>query len=683
MKINYRFLLGLALACFGVLAAASAGTAEEAAPQTNVGTVQSKAGKNQYRELVAEVDSLKRSRKLDEAQAKVEKILQLPGLTAEQKQDAFLATADYKASREGPSCAAAILKQALNAAPRSAKAPAIKATLERLEPIVQAEATAVRLKLQVEKASGSERLELLDQLLDAYARVGNRIAGKDQSADVRKWCKEIIDLDPENKAGLKRKYAFRARLDDAQKFFLGRRFAEAEAAADNVLAMKDLSPDEFQRASLLKSNCSIAKKDYDASIRCLRKALDVAHDGPNAAVLKFLIQRSEKMREAEQGAAAGGAQGVQANATGKFGPYKVSDGTAEQLFAYIEGLKRGRPEHSKDLPAPHEPTQMVNAAILEAADKILAAKPTSEQTAKALQLELAAISSQPAYFIDAKTMAKLEQLIGQLENAKLLKEARDARRLFLTCKVRSVSFRSRHEELAQVVNQIKDFFASGPPDPSWTYLATTAGRAVEQTGKADFAAKTYRDLRKIFMATGDKSLADTAVTFEGAARRVELVGHPMLVEGTTLDGRPLDWTKYSGKVVLVDFWATWCGPYRDELPIVKKAYATYHDRGFEVVGISLDQSREALNKFVKSEKLPWAIVQDSLNISKASATSEGEKIVNTATASQGLARYYGIFAVPTAILLGKDGKAVSLDARAEVLTRELEKLFGPASEKKE
>ena len=83
------------------------------------------------------------------------------------------------------------------------------------------------------------------------------------------------------------------------------------------------------------------------------------------------------------------------------------------------------------------------------------------------------------------------------------------------------------------------------------------------------------------------------------------VGRPLEIKFTALDGREVDLAKLVGKVVLVEFWATDCGPCIGEMPAVKAAYETLHGRGFEVVAISLDDKESALRRFVKEKELPW------------------------------------------------------------------------------
>jgi thiol-disulfide isomerase/thioredoxin len=198
--------------------------------------------------------------------------------------------------------------------------------------------------------------------------------------------------------------------------------------------------------------------------------------------------------------------------------------------------------------------------------------------------------------------------------------------------------------------------------------AEAVARGLEKAGKAELAARAYQRFGKLLAQNREGEIAARGLKLQGAARRLGLVGKPMPLEGTTLDGRPLRWTDYRGKVVLVNFWATWCPYCRKEMPNIRANYDRYHDRGFEVIGYSNDEDREALEAYLRENKIPW----ENLLSTDPQATGRNSP----------MSVRYGILSIPTSILVGKDGKVVSLQARGSELGKLLEKLLGPAEEKK-
>jgi thiol-disulfide isomerase/thioredoxin len=121
------------------------------------------------------------------------------------------------------------------------------------------------------------------------------------------------------------------------------------------------------------------------------------------------------------------------------------------------------------------------------------------------------------------------------------------------------------------------------------------------------------------------------------------VGRPVEIRFTALDGREVDVSKMKGKVVLVDFWATWCGPCVKEIPALMALYEKYHDEGLEVVGISFDSVQAQLVRFVKNKGLPWP------------------QYFEPWTNSLGLR--YPVNGIPTVWLIGRDGNLAFTNAR--------------------
>ncbi len=142
----------------------------------------------------------------------------------------------------------------------------------------------------------------------------------------------------------------------------------------------------------------------------------------------------------------------------------------------------------------------------------------------------------------------------------------------------------------------------------------------------------------------------------GELKKLDLVGKPIDLHFTAVDGREVDMSKLKGKVVLVDFWATWCGPCVGELPHVKEAYEKNHAKGFEIVGVSLDQEKASLTEFVSGHQMEWPQYFD------------GQGWENK------LAGQYGITSIPAMWLIDKKGNLRDLHARAD-LSGKVEKLL--------
>jgi thiol-disulfide isomerase/thioredoxin len=175
-------------------------------------------------------------------------------------------------------------------------------------------------------------------------------------------------------------------------------------------------------------------------------------------------------------------------------------------------------------------------------------------------------------------------------------------------------------------------------------------------------------------------------------RLVQLRTKPMELKFTAADGREVDLAKLRGKVVLIDFWATWCGPCIAELPNLTRVYETYHDKGFEIVGISFENSgaidevalrhprnagkaldrpevvasekaaaKEKMLKFTRERKMPWPQHFD------------GNYWENE------FGRMFGINSIPAMFLLDKSGRLVETNARGEKLEPLVKKLLGLSS----
>ena len=131
---------------------------------------------------------------------------------------------------------------------------------------------------------------------------------------------------------------------------------------------------------------------------------------------------------------------------------------------------------------------------------------------------------------------------------------------------------------------------------------------------------------------------------------------PVFAQNDT-EGNPISLEDFRGKVVLLDFWASWCGPCRRENPNVVKVYDQYKDKGFEILGISLDKDKNRWLGAIEKDKLTWPQVSD--------LKGWGNEV----------GKMYGVSSIPHTVLIDEEGNILALKLRGEALEKKLEEIF--------
>lgn len=186
--------------------------------------------------------------------------------------------------------------------------------------------------------------------------------------------------------------------------------------------------------------------------------------------------------------------------------------------------------------------------------------------------------------------------------------------------------------------------------------ATLYGQVLNDQAKHD---QLMNQLTNDF--AGTKLVADLQQQAE-KQKAAEMIQRNLVIGATfpeftekDVSGKPLSIAGIQGKVVLIDFWATWCGPCRGEIPNVVATYQKYHDQGFQIIGVSLDEDRQKLLDYTQKQDMTWPQFFDGKGWGNA------------------LAVKYGIESIPATFLLDGNGKIIGRDLRGDDLTQAVAK----------
>ncbi|MCX7887579.1 MAG: TlpA family protein disulfide reductase [Verrucomicrobiae bacterium] len=205
------------------------------------------------------------------------------------------------------------------------------------------------------------------------------------------------------------------------------------------------------------------------------------------------------------------------------------------------------------------------------------------------------------------------------------------------------------EPVAALDSEMTEFIKRFPEDPRVSFVRLMRA---EMYGSVD-PAKSESLLQEL-LSDRNPHVAERA---RAKLAQLQLMRKPLELKYTAVDGREVDLSKMRGKVVLVDFWATWCAPCRREVPNVVAAYQKYRDKGFEVVGISLDEDKEAMIAYTKEHGMTWPQHCDGKGWHNEISTR------------------FGVQSIPAMWLVDKKGMIRSTDARGEQLAVWIEKLL--------
>lgn len=201
------------------------------------------------------------------------------------------------------------------------------------------------------------------------------------------------------------------------------------------------------------------------------------------------------------------------------------------------------------------------------------------------------------------------------------------------------------------LENLKKYVDEYPSSPDTVEAMLQLAMAEEFAGQDDEARRWFEKIVQDFPDT------PTAKKAAGAVTRLGVAGKVLDLKGTGLNGKTVDLAQYRKKVVLVQYWATWCEPALEVMDQIKELQAKYGKDGLVIIGVSLDNKKQDLEKYLKKNALPWT------------------QIFEPGGLESRLANEMGILTLPTMILVDQKGKVVNRNIHITEIDKEVKSLL--------